>query len=46
MAAISYEPLRDAVKTGVRYVYAVLAVDKATPPNASAQSRRVEETVR
>ena len=35
-----------AVKAGVRYVYAVVAVDKATPPNTSPQSRRIEETVR
>ena len=35
-----------AVTPGVRYVYAVVAVDKATPPNTSPQSRRVEETVR
>ena len=35
-----------AVTIGVRYVYAVVAVDKATPPNTSPQSRRVEETVR
>jgi len=31
---------------GVRYAYAVVAVDKATPPNRSAQSTRVEETAR
>jgi hypothetical protein len=30
----------------VRYVYAIVAVDRATPPNTSAQSNRVEETAR
>ncbi len=45
-------PLREstyrdtAAKPGVRYVYAVVAVDKATPPNRSALSNRVEETAR
>ncbi len=34
------------VKAGVRYVYAIVAIDKATPPNISAQSNRVEETAR
>ncbi|HEY8537175.1 MAG TPA: hypothetical protein VIL25_12015 [Vicinamibacterales bacterium] len=34
------------VKPGVRYVYAVVAVDKATPPNRSAPSNRVEEVAR
>jgi fibronectin type 3 domain-containing protein len=34
------------VKPGVRYVYAVAAVDKATPPNTSKPSPRVEETAR
>ena len=34
------------VKAGVRYVYAVAAVDKAEPPNVSAQSNRAEETAR
>jgi len=38
---------RDATaKPGVRYVYAVLAVDRATPPNRSAMSNKVEETAR
>ena len=31
---------------GRRYVYVVVAVDNATPPNASPQSNRVEETAR
>jgi hypothetical protein len=45
-------PIRDTkftdttVKPGVRYVYAVVAVDKATPPNRSAPSNRQEETAR
>jgi len=34
------------VKPSVRYIYAVVAVDTATPANASAQSPRVEETAR
>lgn len=52
LSAITAEPIqtttyRDtAVKAGVRYVYAVVAVDKATPRNTSPLSRRVEETVR
>lgn len=31
---------------GVRYAYAIVAVDKATPPNRSEPSARVEETAR
>jgi len=31
---------------GVRYVYAIIAVDKASPPNRSGESLRVEETAR
>jgi predicted small lipoprotein YifL len=52
LSPITKEPVqgttyRDtAVTVGVRYVYAVVAVDKATPPNTSPQSRRIEETVR
>lgn len=42
--ATSYED--KTVKPGVRYVYVILAVDKATPPNRSAPSARVEETAR
>ncbi len=34
------------VKPGVRYVYVIVAVDKASPPNMSAQSNRVEEVAR
>ena len=38
---------RDTTVTpGVRYVYAIVAVDRATPPNMSPQSTRVEETAR
>lgn len=49
---ITPAPLREAryadtaVKPGVRYVYAVIAVDRAEPPNRSAPSNRVEETAR
>jgi hypothetical protein len=46
-------PITDAryrdteVKSGVRYVYAVIAVDNRLPlPNVSSESERVEETVR
>jgi hypothetical protein len=35
-----------AAKPGVRYVYAVVAVDRATPPNRSPLSNTVEETAR
>jgi len=34
------------VRAGTRYVYAIVAVDKATPANVSGQSNRVEETAR
>ena len=46
------EPIRETTyrdataKPGVRYVYAVVAVDKASPPNRSARSNTVEETAR
>jgi hypothetical protein len=30
----------------MRYVYAVIAVDNAVPPNQSPQSARTEETAR
>jgi hypothetical protein len=33
-------------KPGARYVYAVVAVDRAAPPNRSAMSNKVEETAR
>lgn len=46
-APITSTNYRDSdVKPGVRYVYAVVAVDKAEPSNASAQSNRAEETAR
>jgi predicted small lipoprotein YifL len=45
--AIRETTYRDgSVQPGVRYVYAVVAIDRATPPNASPQSARVEETAR
>ncbi len=34
------------VKPGARYIYAIVAVDTATPANTSPQSPRVEETAR
>jgi hypothetical protein len=46
------EPVKDAsfrdatVKPGVRYAYVVVAVDSATPRNASAQSAKEEVTAR
>ena len=46
------EPIREtryqdrSVKPGVTYVYAIVAVDGATPPNRSAESKRVQETAR
>jgi hypothetical protein len=46
------QPIKDTsyrdttVKPGVRYVYAIVAIDRATPPNRSAPSARVEETAR
>jgi hypothetical protein len=33
-------------RPGVRYAYAIVAVDKAPTPNRSAPSARVEETAR
>jgi hypothetical protein len=46
-APITSTNYRDtAVKPGVRYVYAVVAVDKAEPSNVSPQSNRAEETAR
>jgi hypothetical protein len=45
-------PIRDtryqdrATTPGVAYVYAIVAVDRATPPNRSAPSNRVQETAR
>ena len=34
------------VMPGVRYMYAIVSVDKASPPNRSGESLRVEETAR
>jgi hypothetical protein len=46
------QPIREtryqdrSVRAGVTYVYAIVAVDRATPPNRSAPSNRVQETAR
>jgi hypothetical protein len=46
-APIKETSFRDTTVTpGTRYVYAIVAVDTATPPNSSPQSPRVEETAR
>jgi len=46
-APIKETSYRDATVTpGTRYIYAIVAVDTATPPNVSPQSARVEETAR
>jgi hypothetical protein len=46
-APIKETTYRDVrVKPGVRYMYAVVAVDSATPHNVSQQSHHVEETAR
>lgn len=36
----------ETVRPGTRYVYAIVAVDRAVPQNASPQSNRAEETAR
>jgi hypothetical protein len=42
---IAASAFRDTTVTpGVRYVYVIVAVDRATPPNTSAHSARVEVT--
>ena len=52
LAAITPAPIKETsyrdttVKPGVSYVYAVVAVDTATPPNTSPSSGRVQETAR
>jgi hypothetical protein len=52
LRVVTSEPVREttfrdaAVRTGTRYVYAVVAVDTAQPPNRSSESNRVEETAR
>lgn len=38
--------LDTTVRRGRTYVYEVVAVDRSTPPNQSAPSNRVEETIR
>lgn len=46
-APIQETSYRDTTVTpGVRYLYSVVAVDRATPPNVSAQAERREETAR
>lgn len=46
-APITETTFRDTtIETGRRYVYAVVAVDTASPANRSAESNRVEETGR
>ena len=46
-APIAETRYRDAAVTqGARYVYAVVAVDRAKPANTSPQSARVDETAR
>jgi hypothetical protein len=52
LQALTPSPIREttyrdqAVRPGERYVYAVVAVDSATPQNVSGQSNRVEESSR
>jgi hypothetical protein len=52
LQAITKEPITatsyrdESVRVGTRYVYVVVAVDRATPQNVSAQSNRAEETAR
>lgn len=52
LTPIIQEPLKETtyrdttVRPGVRYVYAVVAVDGASPRNVSAESNRVEEGAR
>jgi hypothetical protein len=49
---LTSEPTRETrfadrtVVTGVTYVYAIVAVDRQTPPNQSALSAKVQETAR
>lgn len=52
LTALTAAPIREttyrdvSVVAGTRYVYAVVAVDTATPQNVSVESNRVEETAR
>ena len=46
-APVTVTSYRDeSVRVGTRYVYVVVAVDRAVPQNVSPQSNRVEETAR
>jgi hypothetical protein len=46
-APISATNFEDRTATpGVRYAYAIVALDRATPPNRSEQSAHIEETAR
>jgi hypothetical protein len=52
LQALTPSPIREtryqdrSTRSGVTYVYAIVAVDRATPPNRSASSNRVQETAR
>jgi predicted small lipoprotein YifL len=52
LTAITKEPLKDTTwrdttaRPNVRYVYAIVAVDRSTPRNQSPESNRVEESAR
>jgi hypothetical protein len=52
LQVLTPEPIKEttyrdaAVRRGTRYVYAVVALDGATPPNRSPESNRVQETAR
>ena len=52
LAPLTPQPIRestyrdDTARQGARYVYAVVAIDGATPPNRSVESNRVEEGAR
>ena len=52
LKAVTPAPIRETsfrdttVTPGTRYIYAIVAVDTATPANTSAESPRVEETAR
>jgi hypothetical protein len=52
LTPLTTEPVRDTTyrdttaKPNVRYVYAIVAVDKTTPRNTSPESNRVEESAR
>ncbi len=52
LTPLTAQPIRettyrdDTPRRGARYVYAVVAIDGATPPNRSVESNRVEEGAR